>query len=575
MIHARTGTATQPEEDNVDHRADRAESALTRVLRLSAQQARGAYLRVDAWDRTLMVGAAGSSAVTTTVHDGAGAVFGQLGVWPGDGPVPQQLVDDAAHLCELIVGHALGATTDDDRDDARYRPNALTDESTGLPTWAALRAELAAGDDARGALLLLGLDRFGLVEDALGEGASGMWLAELARRLRITASTGSMPGPAITDTRLAVVGHDTFVAFLPHRADGGDASVLGERLVATARRPITVAGRVIALSGCVGIASLTSTAPEHVERAFEEADAALHKAKAQGRSRVAAFDDSLRRELSRALDVESELREALSLDELSVAFQPEIDLLTGRVVGLEALARWSRPTGEAVPPSEFIAIAEDSGLVAELDAHVLRTALREFARRPSLGNSADGEDVVLWVNCSALNLNERLATTVRHALELSGVPAHRLGLEIPEGALVGDLTQAREALAETQALGVRLAIDDFGTGTASFTVLTTLDADVVKIDKSFIDPLDRDASSEMIIRAAIALAHARGMTVVAEGVETHEQAARLYRLGCDAAQGYLWARPGSMRDADGAQQDRLAPSVTSPLGAAHSRLRRA
>jgi EAL domain-containing protein (putative c-di-GMP-specific phosphodiesterase class I) len=277
---------------------------------------------------------------------------------------------------------------------------------------------------------------------------------------------------------------------------------------------------------------------------LRNADAALHTAKELGRDRVVLFDSTMHRQALRRLELEADLRTALASDQLRIAYQAKVDLRTGLVDDVEALARWTHPTRGEVSPVEFIPVAEDSGLVVPLGRAVLRQALAEHARRRA--TDPDWEPVTLWVNLSVAEIGGTLVSTVADALADSGVPADRLGLEVTESSLMRDLTAIQSVLLGLRQLGVKLAIDDFGTGYSSLSKLKELPVNVLKIDKSFIDGLGLNRIDDGVVEAVVALAHAHGLRVVAEGVETELQFRRLRATGCHAAQGFLFGRPGPL-----------------------------
>ncbi|HET9656256.1 MAG TPA: EAL domain-containing protein [Kineosporiaceae bacterium] len=420
----------------------------------------------------------------------------------------------------------------------QIRRMAMTDPLTGLPNRSGLLAAFAVATAEQAstgttALLLMDLDRFKVLNDSLGHAVGDEYLAAVAKRLE------SASGPRVIVSRF---GGDEFVVLATGLASTAAAQNLGERLVDLVRQPVTVHGRAIVLSASVGIA-MAGCGDGGADALLRNADAALYKAKDQGRDRVVVFDSTMHRQALVRLELEADLRDALARGQLRLAYQPKVDLARGLVDGVEALARWTDPKRGEVSPADFVPVAEDSGLIVPLGRWVLSTALREHAARRAADPS--WEPVTMWVNVSVSELTADLVVGVAAALESSGVPPARLGLEVTESSLMADLPTSRAVLVRLRELGVQLAIDDFGTGYSSLSQLKELPVDVLKIDKSFIDGLGSRVD-DGVIEAVIALARAHGLRVVAEGVETELQHRRLCAMGCHEAQGYLFGRPGPL-----------------------------
>lgn len=438
------------------------------------------------------------------------------------------------------------------RAQGQIRRMALTDPLTGLPNRAGLHvAYMSAMDqlvaeqptDRRIAVLLMDLDRFKMVNDSLGHAVGDEYLSEIAERVSLAAGSRAVVSRFGGDEFVVL----TFVGGAGDReAQGGVAGSgveeLGARLVEAVRRPVSVHGRDIVLSASIGVA-VADPVEVGVTTVLRNADAALYRAKGSGRDRVVIFDAAMHEQAVRVLELEADLREAIVHEQLSLAFQPNVDLADGRVIGVEALVRWNHPVRGPIPPLQFVPVAEESGLIHPLGRWVLRTALAALAGRR---HEPQWAEVTLWVNVSAPELGPELVGTVARALSDSGVPAERLGLEVTESSLMADLPTARSVLLELRSLGVRLAVDDFGTGYSSLSQLKHLPVDVLKIDRSFIDGLGLDRVDDGVVEAILALAKAHRLVVVAEGVERPEQRDRLRSLGCDRGQGYLFGRPGSL-----------------------------
>ncbi len=429
---------------------------------------------------------------------------------------------------------------------------AAHDPLTGLPNRAQALRLLSRALDACTAgaatgLLFVDLDGFKAVNDTAGHAAGDAVLREVAERLRGCVREGDVVGR---------LGGDEFVVLVPGVVDEAELVRLGERLVAAVRRPVEVgadratgaAGRAVRVGASVGVALARagSRGPEGAEVLLAEADSAVYRAKSRGRGRVEVFDDALRAELAARSDLQHALREGLRRGELTLHYQPVVDLADGSLTGYEALARWDRPGVGPVRPDVFVAAAEASSLVCDLGRWVLHEATAQLARwrseRPVAWPApGEGAEPTIAVNVSGRHLADpRLLEDVADALAASGVPPHLLVLEITETVLVDD-PGATARLQRLRATGVAVAIDDFGTGFTSIGQLPSTPADTLKIDRSFV--ASDDAGRRGLVALTVHAAHTFGLRVVAEGVEEPEQARWLREQGCDTAQGYLFARP--------------------------------
>ena len=387
------------------------------------------------------------------------------------------------------------------------------------------------------AVLFVDVDRFKLINDSLGHAKGDQVLVTVADRLRAALRPG--------DT-VARFGGDEFVVLCEDLTDEAEATMIAERLRETMGEPMVVDGAEYVVSVSTGIA-LASSPGVSAEDLLRDADAAMYQAKDDGRNQTRVFADSLRAKLLRRLDTELELRRAITGDELRVHYQPIVDLATGNIAEVEALVRWDHPQRGLVAPGEFIPVAEETGLVGPLGEWVMREACRqvrawqeEFPHHARLG---------LSVNFSGRQLGQRnIVDVVGRILDEAGLPARSLTLEITESVLMSDARQAVEVVRALAELGIRFSIDDFGTGYSSLAYLKRFSAHVLKIDRSFIDGLGRDAQDSAIVGATIALAEALGMETIAEGVEDPDQLGFLRRLGCTRAQGYYFAQPVSAEE---------------------------
>jgi diguanylate cyclase (GGDEF)-like protein len=422
----------------------------------------------------------------------------------------------------------------------RLMHEANHDQLTGLPNRAALYRLLAdtidATDGAVGAAVLhVDLDDFKVVNDTFGHTAGDELLVEVARRLRAVA------GRAGTAAR---IGGDEFVLLLPDATAPAGAERVATRLIAALDEPVQLRETTVPVRASVGIAYAEAglTAGDVVRCA----DIAMYTAKDHGKHRFEHFDPAQHGRIARLRTVEEHLPYAVDRGEIVVHYQPQVDLRTGRCLGVEALARWEHPRLGRVPPLEFIPVAERTGAIEPIGAHVLRTACAQAAQWADLPGL---EHLRLSVNVSARQLaRESLPGTVRSALADSGLPADRLTLELTESELLeGQL--AVDQLHEIADLGVRIAIDDFGTGYASLAYLRSLPVHQVKIDRSFV-PASADAppGADDVARAVLLVGQTLGLETVAEGVELCEQADALETAGVRMAQGYLFARPMAADD---------------------------
>lgn len=384
----------------------------------------------------------------------------------------------------------------------------------------------------RFALHVLDLDHFKEINDVHGHPVGDSVLVTIAERLRLATRGGDA---------IVRMGGDEFAVLQDLSAHDAtdDAGVLAERLIIRIAAPIQAGELELAVGASIGVAIYPDDAstPEDLLR---NADLALYRAKNDGRARYAFFTPTLGADAIRLGQIKSALRRAVPEGGLRVVYQPKIDLRHGDLTGMEALVRWSDPEHGHVPPSEFIPIAERSGLIGAIGAFVLREACRT-----TMGWRASGvAGLTVAVNLSPVQFRvQDVVGTVRAALEESGLPPDALELEVTESTLMQDADDTMRALRQLQDLGVSIAVDDFGTGYSSMTYLRQLGATTLKIDRSFVDGCAEPGEDEQIVRAVIGLAHDLNMQVVAEGVETAAQLSVLHRLRCDYAQGYLLARP--------------------------------
>ena len=418
----------------------------------------------------------------------------------------------------------------------RLRYAATHDPLTGLPTREVLLERLqselqrTARDGEHIAVLFVDLDNFKRVNDSLGHGSGDDVLREMAKRIVACL------GPEDTASRF---GGDELVILHP-RATAGSEAALATRILATTAQPIFIARREVVVSASIGVA-VCAPREKTAEQLLREADTALYAAKSHGRARLQHFNDELYAQAEKRVRIESDLRRALRAAQLYVVYQPQVSLKTGRVVGLEALVRWRHPTNGIVPPDDFIPVAEECGLIVDVGRQVLREACGQLAEWARL---APGRRLAMSVNVSprevdAPGFRDELAQIVAD----TGVDPTALCLEITEKAVTGATADTVRVLEQVRKMGVYVAIDDFGTQHSSLTRLRDLPAEVLKIDRDFIDGLGAEPGDTAIVSSILSLAFAMGKHPIAEGVERRAQAAALLHMGCGVAQGYLFSPP--------------------------------
>ncbi|HVA02862.1 MAG TPA: EAL domain-containing protein [Acidimicrobiales bacterium] len=428
-----------------------------------------------------------------------------------------------------------------ERSEANLAYQAMHDSLTGLPNRRMMHQHLttalqqASVDDTHVALLFLDLDRFKLVNDTLGHTHGDELLIAVARRLNAHVR------PSDLVTR---IGGDEFMIVLGQVVSVSQALDLANRLRFSLRAPFVVNEMEFYVSASIGLAFASGDDPDtNAEVLVRDADTAMYQAKDAGRDAVAVFDESMRTKVSERVELEHDLRRAVELRQLHLVYQPIVRIPHGPIEGVEALVRWAHPTLGVIPPVKFIPLAEESGLIMGIGEWVLEEALRQLAawRHQTTGF----EDLYVSVNLSGAQLHDSgLVERVGEALARHGIEGTALCLELTESVVMDKPLAAAAVLSALRRLDVRLAIDDFGTEYSSLAYLKRFPVTSLKIDKSFVDTLEDDDSSDAtLIAAVVAMAHALGITTIAEGVETTSQAHRLMDLGCDALQGYLYSRP--------------------------------
>ncbi|MFN8077724.1 MAG: bifunctional diguanylate cyclase/phosphodiesterase [Kineosporiaceae bacterium] len=375
-------------------------------------------------------------------------------------------------------------------------------------------------------VVYLDLDGFKAVNDTSGHQAGDALLAMVA---------GRVLGQLRTDDVAARLGGDEFVLLL-EGVDTDAAVAVTERVIAAIRAPFHVGDREFYIGASAGVA--TDAGVEGPFEMVSNADVAMYQAKQTGRARVVVFEPAMQVRLRTRLDLQADLRSLRAFHDFHLEYQPILALADGRPVGVEALLRWTHPRLGPLSPAEFVPLAEETGVIRDLGAWVLRTAAADIAQwRDRL------PDLRLSVNVSARQVGPRLLDDVREVLATTGLPGTALTLELTETALMQDPAAALVTLERLRGWGVRLSIDDFGTGYSSLSYLRRFPVDEVKIDRSFVADVTQWESERELVRAVVDLGRALRLDVVAEGVETPEQLQALRAMGCERAQGFLWAEP--------------------------------
>jgi len=414
---------------------------------------------------------------------------------------------------------------------------ALQDSLTGLPNRRLLndrldRAIAAVGRNKKSlALMMIDVDRFKEVNDTLGHDRGDALLVQIAERL------ADVLRDADTVARL---GGDEFAVLAPTVGSLNDADRLARRVHSVFDEPFVVGELVLHVEASLGVALLPEHAADGTEL-MQRADTAMYAAKASHVG-VLLYQPGEDGNSTDRLVLLGDLRSALGTRQLSVHYQPKVDLGTMQAVGMEALLRWNHPTRGNIPPNDFIPLAERTGLIHGLTRYVLELVLNQMAEWDRLGE--DFAHLPVAVNLSARNLIEpSFADFVEDLLASHQIEPERLELEVTESALIEDPVRSHEMLHKLAGLGVTLAVDDFGTGYTSMAQLEAMPLTTLKIDRSFVMRLAEDPGGATLVKAMVDLAHEFGLEVVAEGVEDEEVTARLQALGCDVGQGYLWSRP--------------------------------
>ena len=416
---------------------------------------------------------------------------------------------------------------------------AYTDRLTGLPNRALFHDRLeralvmATRRKTPMAVLFLDLDRFKIINDSLGHEIGDAVLVAVARRLR---------GCLRAEDTLARLGGDEFAILLPEMADRHDIHLVTDKCLSALGGPELIGGHELTVNASIGVAISPQDGAD-VQHLLRSADAAMYRAKARGGGRAETFTQLLEQEVTRRHQIEVELRRGLRTGQLRVLFQPYRELVSGRLVGYEALVRWDHPQRGTLRPDAFLPLAEETGLIDAVDRWVLAEACRQARQWPA--------PLLVSVNVSAGRLRRGgLDQDTASILADTGLDPARLVLELSERILFDEMPDAFESLTDLTSAGVGLALDDFGAGYTSLEQLRRLPVSQVKIDRSLITPVDQSQDDASIVAAVIQFAHALGLSVTAEGIERPAQLDRLTELGCDYGQGFLFSAPAAVSGFD-------------------------
>jgi len=404
--------------------------------------------------------------------------------------------------------------------------------------------EECAGRADSFAVLFLDVDRFKVVNDSLGHETGDMLLVQIAERLRSSVRSTDVSARLALPSVVARFGGDEFAVLLENLHQRSDATIVAERILAQFASHFDIHGRVIFATVSIGIALGDSA--DTSKDLLRNADTAMYYAKSRGKARFEIFDESMRGRAVARMELESDLRNGIDEEQFVVYYQPEVSLATGMVVGYEALVRWNHPQRGMVMPGEFLPVAEETGLIVPLGRWVLREACRQMAEWQR--NHPRQPPLTISVNASSRELADPdIVPNVARVLQETGLDPESLRIEVTESSIVENQDLTASTLRRLRELHVKLEIDDFGTGYSSLSRLREYPFSTVKIDRSFVKDLETEPESLHLVETILRLAQGLGLSVVAEGIETREQLARLTALGCGFGQGYLFSRPADGR----------------------------
>ena len=447
------------------------------------------------------------------------------------------LLDDPAVGGVVANSHDI---TERKRLEEQLQHQAFHDHLTGLANRALFMDRLGHAlarltrRDVSVAVLFLDLDNFKIINDSLGHEYGDQLLIAVGQRLEQLLRS---------EDTVARIGGDEFTVLLEDITSPSQATRVAERITEAFQSPFSVGGQELFITASVGIA-LSAMGGKRPQEVLQDADVAMYRAKTTGKASYAVFQPSMSAGARARLELENDLRRAIERHEFRVFYQPKVALESGRITGMEALVRWEHPSRGLVSPLEFIPVAEETGMIIPIGNWVLREACRQVQHWQE--EYPEAAPLVMNVNLSARQFRQpNLVEEVARILRESALDASNLELEVTESVVLDNVESAVETLQLLKGLGVRLAMDDFGTGYSSLSYLRRLPVDTLKIDKSFVIRLGKDAEDAAVVETVIRLAKMLGLTVVAEGVESAEQLDRLREMDCDLAQGYYFSTPVS------------------------------
>lgn len=426
---------------------------------------------------------------------------------------------------------------------------ALTDRLTGLPNRQSAMARLSGmsrnhlkSNQHDYAVLFLDFDRFKLINDSLGHDAGDELLIQISERLKETLRHVTGLGEETGRWMTARLGGDEFLVLIDNLHETSDAVHLAQAILDAMRPAFTLRGYAVSSSPSIGVATCHNSDGKSPAAMVRDADAAMYRAKSQGRARYVLFDQSMQEECFERLYLESQLRDALQLNQLSAYYQPIVSCESGQIAGFEALARWHHPELGMVPPGQFIPVAEECGLISAIGRFMLETAVNQLVkwnRKPR-----QGPPLYMSINISKRQLLQPgCVDHLRQLIADTGVDPNLIYLEVTETVVIDHGDTVVTILEQLKELGVKLSMDDFGTGLSSLTHLHQYPVDVLKIDQAFVRHLEENSIYTAVILAIVTLAKNLGMSIVVEGIERIEQLVQIQTLDCEYAQGYLFSKP--------------------------------
>ncbi|MGB7415272.1 MAG: EAL domain-containing protein [Thermosynechococcaceae cyanobacterium] len=460
------------------------------------------------------------------------------------------------------------------RAEADLRHSALHDALTQLPNRVLFMEHLAhaqkrsqRSEQSQFAVLFIDLDRFKTINDSLGHQAGDQLLIAVAQRLK----------QVMRDTDvLARLGGDEFIVLVEPVTSVEDTIQISERIVQAFQPPFDLNGQPVFTTASIGIA-LSSMLEDRETDLLRNADIAMYRAKARGKSRFEVFDQQMYTQALARHQLENDLRRAVEQQEFTLHYQPIMDLSSEKTTGFEALIRWQHPVRGVVPPLEFIPLAEEMGLIVSIGEWVLHTACQQLAQWQARWPQA--ADLSMSVNLSVKQLKDpKFLSKIDHVLLETGLQSQSLQLELTESMLMDDSDTLIDLLTQLVDRGIQLSIDDFGTGYSSLSYLHRFPIYAIKVDQSFIRPMQQQREKRKIVETIISLAHQLGMIAIAEGIETAEHHEHLKRQGCEKGQGYLFAKPlspeaaASFLDANLVTERTAIPSLETPFSAPSSQV---